>query len=691
MVLDQQGASNLEQRVRQAAISGQVVDLRAGNPDEDDPALGATWTDARMVPADLLLELLTAKTGERRPRAVKLRGVRISGSLDLEAATLVCPLLLHGCYLEQPLNLQDAQGLAVRLPGCHLSGIAANHLETRGNLELTYGFTARGQVNLVGAHIGGIFNCDGGHFINPEGYALDAANLIVALSMFCGEGFTAQGEVRLLGGSIGGQFNCSESHFTNPSGDALNAQGLTVGRDMFCVGLVARGAVALDGAHIGGQLECTGTHFTNPGGDALNALKLTVDQGMTCTEGFTAEGAVRLDGAHIGGQFNCSESHFTNPGGDALSAVRLTAEHGMFCTEGFTAEGEVRLVGAHIGGQMGFYDATIANPDGEALNAQGLTVEQALLCREFAVQGEVSLTGAHIREVSFNGGQLTNPDGDALSADSLTVEQNMLCHGLAARGEVSMTGAHIGGQLVFQGGELANPGGVALMLQDASAAILVLEPRERPIGAVDLTNARVDTLVDHPATWPEQLRLVGFVYQVLMNDEVGARARCRDWLRRDSSGYSPQPYEQLAATYRRAGDEQSARQVAVAKQWRRRGVLSPLGKVWNWLLYATVGYGYRTWLAGLWLVALLWIGTRVLDHAYHLQLLTPARDNPSQQPTFRPVALALDLLLPIVNLGQQDAWLPHGWVELWVWGLTLAGWVLTTAVIAGLTGVLKRD
>jgi hypothetical protein len=46
---------------------------------------------------------------------------------------------------------------------------------------------------------------------------------------------------------------------------------------------------------------------------------------------------------------------------------------------------------------------------------------------------------------------------------------------------------------------------------------------------------------------------------------------------------------------------------------------------------------------------------------------------------------------PIVNLGQEGGWVPHRWAAVAYWALILVGWVLTTAVVAGLTGVLKRD
>jgi hypothetical protein len=84
-----------------------------------------------------LAELLTNAEGSRRPRALRLAGARVIGRLDLDAAELVCPLLLRGCWFAEPLILDEAQAPALRLPGCHLPGLSAEQLTTRGSLELS--------------------------------------------------------------------------------------------------------------------------------------------------------------------------------------------------------------------------------------------------------------------------------------------------------------------------------------------------------------------------------------------------------------------------------------------------------------------------------------------------------------------------------------------------------------------------
>jgi hypothetical protein len=68
--------------------------------------------------------------------------------------------------------------------------------------------------------------------------------------------------------------------------------------------------------------------------------------------------------------------------------------------------------------------------------------------------------------------------------------------------------------------------------------------------------------------------------------------------------------------------------------------------VWGLIQNLLVGYGYRPWLAGLWILVLLAAGTV-------FSAVTPP-------PAFSAPAYTLDLLLPVVNLGQEAAWNPHG-------------------------------
>jgi hypothetical protein len=184
--------------------------------------------------------------------------------------------------------------------------------------------------------------------------------------------------------------------------------------------------------------------------------------------------------------------------------------------------------------------------------------------------------------------------------------------------------------------------------------------------------------------------LDGFVYDMLYEQGQVSGRRRLDWLTRDPEGYSPRPYEQLAAVYRRAGRDQDARTVAIAKERARRRTLGPAEQVWSVLLDGLVGYGYRTWMAGLWLLGFWLAGWAVFDraHAHHTLILAKPGEI---RPSYHGAIYSLDTLLPVVDLRQQAVWTPHGGVQWWASVSILAGWVLTTAVVAALTGLLKRD
>jgi hypothetical protein len=46
-------------------------------------------------------------------------------------------------------------------------------------------------------------------------------------------------------------------------------------------------------------------------------------------------------------------------------------------------------------------------------------------------------------------------------------------------------------------------------------------------------------------------------------------------------------------------------------------------------------------------------------------------------------------VLPIVDLGRKHSWTAQGGAQLCWWMLTIVDWVLTTAVVAGVTNALK--
>src|SRR5215211_224712 len=278
MALAETTRAGVEDELREAIRIGRLVDWRTGDPTIDNPSHGAGWDVQRTVAAALLAELLTTPEGSRRPRALRLAGARIVGQLDLEAAELVCPLLLRSCWFAEPIVLDDAQASVVRLPGCHLPSLSAIRLTTRGALELNDGFNATRGIVLLGADIGGKLDLSGATLTNPDGSALIADQLAVTHSVFCRAGFSATGEIRLLGAHIGGVLDFRNATLTNPNGFALAANGITVDRDVLLwTGFSATGGVTFLGAKVGRQLDLSGAALTltNPDKFALDLQELT--------------------------------------------------------------------------------------------------------------------------------------------------------------------------------------------------------------------------------------------------------------------------------------------------------------------------------------------------------------------------------------------------------------------------------
>jgi hypothetical protein len=103
------------------------------------------------------------------------------------------------------------------------------------------------------------------------------------------------------------------------------------------------------------------------------------------------------------------------------------------------------------------------------------------------------------------------------------------------------------------------------------------------------------------------------------------------------------------------------------------------------MLDGLVGYGYRPWLAGLWLLGLLSAGTAYFSANHPRPAALP------QNMSFNAFGYTLDLILPVVNLGQQNSWNPQGPGQAVADALIIGGWMLATALIAGITRVLVRS
>ncbi|MFF4029848.1 oxidoreductase [Streptomyces sviceus] len=396
-------------------------------------------------------------------------------------------------------------------------------------------------------------------------------------------------------------------------------------------------------------------------------------------------GPLVLNRAQINGDLDLRDAVITTSGSESISAVHVAVSGDILCTD-LTVQGGFRISGGTVDGEFDLEGASLSNPGGHALDAYHVQItEDFTFHPNFTAEGRIILSGATVAAgIGFCGARLHNADDVALEAVDVKVARNVdLGEGLTVVGGVQLDGSQIGTRLSFRDATLTRPDGVALSLRLLQARETDLRTR-RPIdGTVDARNAQLGTLYDTPDTWPAHLRLAEATYDALAHPLAAAERI--DWLRRGAHGYLPQPYEQLAAAYRRLGHEDEARTVLLAKQRHRRHTLPPLGRTWGHIQDATVGYGYRPLRAGLWLMALLACG------AVFFGVHPPAPLEAGKAPAFNAVFYTLDLLVPVITFGQEAAFAPRGPGQWLAHGLTAAGWILATTVTAGISRAISRQ
>ncbi|MFF0753637.1 oxidoreductase [Streptomyces sp. NPDC004267] len=379
----------------------------------------------------------------------------------------------------------------------------------------------------------------------------------------------------------------------------------------------------------------------------------------------------------------------------------------------------IRLTDAQIGTDLLINQIRVW-PDrrGRAITADGMVVAQDFQAELIETYGELSLRGARVGvSLSLRGSVLRGAQQRrALNAPQLTVERTLYLNAAwvyESSGNATATPPY--GVTPAQGARrkpVECHGGVRLddgrfgdsvdlhyarFLLDGSRReelslrrIVTPELRfngERPEeGRVVLNGAKVVTLIDLSSSWPGPggLAMGGFVYETLVPYGHFPLTRRLEWVAAATPEYAPEPYERLASVLRNSGEDADAREVLLAKQRRRRETLPVGAKLWGYVQDLAVAYGYRPGRAALWMAVLWAAGTFAFSH------YTPVPLKAEEAPHWSAALYALDLLLPVIDLGEVGAWRLQGF---WQWAstaLVLAGWVLATTVAAGASRLLRR-
>jgi hypothetical protein len=515
----------------------------------------------------------------------------------------------------------------------------------------------------------------------------------------------------VLAGARLGALSLDGSAFPGIDGQNLEVQG-----DLGLTGVSSSRTVALTGAHVHRALRLPGARLRPGQGQqaALDADHVVVDGGIAANDGFEARGTVTMTGARVGGSVRLDRATIiAGPGQKvALYGDGMTVGHD-FNAQRLTADGEVRLVDVTIGSTLELRGATLANPGAVALRLDRAEISSSLYCDSgFTASGETCAIGAHVKgSVYLNKAELGTPTpargpaaptGTALRLVRTKIDGDFGCwEGVVAHGTLDLARSSVAGEFRLRTTELmGRPQAANLSNGQFTTVQLSGDP---PPGFLDFTKAKADFFKDSAAYWQSgDVVLDGFEYRSIQMNLVSVSQR-EQWLSRamaasrrkpggDHDGYLPQPYDQLAAAYRRAGDDRAARRIQLAKYRQRDRVTSWrrwYSKLWNLVQDVVIGYGYEPLRAFLWLIGLFALGVVLFRY-----ISTPYSIATGHRTfTFSDsVGYTLDLLLPTSALQERDVWQSsNGLGEIAAAGLVVFGWVLTATVFAAATRVLQRE
>ncbi|MBS3018675.1 hypothetical protein DJFAAGMI_01407 [Comamonas sp. PE63] len=666
-----------EKKLLRACRMGKLAVLGDGVPQ--------TPTDENSVRAGFVRFLLLGgdELAPVHDSGVQLQGAYVEGRLNLNGCSIPVGFDLLCCNFNEEISALDARlNGAFILAGSYIgNGIVADRMHSTGSLVLS-DVTAKAAVSLSGAKIGGEVLCENGQFEVTQGGAFFAEGAKIENSVNLRNGFKATGEVRFLGASVGGNFDCSDGCFIGKTGVALAADGISINGDLFfCDGFKAKGAVRLLGAQIGGDLVCSDGEFDNKENNALSADKINVKGNVLLGANFKAKGKVRFLGAIIKGDFACVGGNLDVYEGTALLAYRINVFGNFFLRDGFMANGKVDLRGTQVNGDFVCSNAFISLENGIALSLNSAVVKGIFFLRNFENPIRLDMSHANVGVLD-----------DDLNVWRDSSELDGFRYGA------------IGGQASTNG-------------QDRIAWLL--KQPERHI---------------------------------------------------DTSEFRPQPWRQLQRVLREMGHTEDAKQVGIAFEdhlrtigrmglWPNdpcdlvRGFKGMVTRTAHYIFGKLAGYGYRPvnlvmWMLAVWLLCggIYWALARspfnamapsdplVFQDARYSEC-RPTQDKqsdsvethkifaerttgnwpfcsemPGEYSTFSPFAYSLDLLLPVVDLGQEKFWgsyIPspdettaEESVLHWRWGYlvrfvawfeTLFGWVSSLLLVAIISGFSRRN
>jgi hypothetical protein len=658
-----------------------------------------------------------------------LPGVVIGGDVDLSAAQLAAG--------GGPAGDRRSTGPSGDAQFDPVAVLVLDRAEVRGNVELNDSFQAHGSVRASGIEIGGDLRFDRAGIGMPADsmYAVVADGAVVR-GQITGTDAHVHGEICLQDARIQHNVQLQRSIIRAPGANAVNLNRATIGGTVDCGRMVAEGSLRLSDI-TAGSVFVSGASLSAPCvvdqmiyqvgareipfDPLLNLIGAQITgtvRGNPSGQPFRARGSIALRGARVSRSVQFISAEIACDDGPAVDASTLT------CSDLF-------LAGVDTIGGVRFTDARISGD-----------VDLTRACLRWDPESVADLAAGRLPLPSIDGGA-AEIGGDAWF-DGTRAEGLVRLRRTTVRRSVGLKDIAIGVRAVRDVSPAVpdvdgDPTLLALDLAMLQTPDLVVAPAQPIRGNVDLSRAVILSFSDNGNLWhAERLDLLGLQYQVHI--DLDAKPGEEDWatqIRRFEStkilpppsamqtdvalptGQLSQPYLQLAAIYRATGSDSVARRILFEmrkREWAQR-TASSSGVRGLWMSFAsllyriTVGYGYRLqlalyWLIGLWLAGFLVFAflaparapepvAIVEDGRTQACVVLPEADPVADQPgycgTFSPALYSLDLLIPVVDLGQKSSWhYRDEGMQLFSDVLQVAGWILATAAATAALGLVGR-
>jgi len=484
----------------------------------------------------------------------------------------------------------------------------------------------------------------------------------------------------------------------------------------------------LERAFVDDKLDLTAVSFSLPISfeGCVFAESISLCEATLGSVSFVGGKAVRIDaqGARIDGDLSLKGITLQNPGGFALYAEDLRVRGSVVFSDSFVAEGAVDLQRMKAGGALIVRQAQFRNPASQSAN-------EALLAPGVAA---LHLTSARIGALVYLGPEVL------------------------IEGFVAAAGMRVENAFVIWNGVSVTAGRATLsgmsFMNATFGDVLVITGIKRYEGTFSLQGATTTAIAEDCTLWRDpatgairentSIELDGLTYKSFLQPidaplDISWQTRLK-WLkmqRRESwtSDFHPQPFTQCAEVLRKMGNTHDASMLLFERE-RLRLSSRNVGfwdKIGGRLLGIFAGYGYRTQRALYWAVGVWLVGAVVFGLASQLGQMRPASEHviveaeyqdtgkiPRDYEPLKPALYSLDLLLPIVEIGQERFWLPRdpgertpnaaaalphlpswttravdwligGWLPKAYYYFEIAmGWVLITTALAGFSGHLRR-